>query len=209
MSEQQIFNVLVEFFEEDEWDFQWMEGMSVLTMGFSGKNGKWQCFAQAREKQQQFVFYSVLPVNVPEDKRARVAEYITRVNYGMVIGNFEMDYDDGEVRYKTSVDVEGVELVPPMIRQIVYSNIIITDRYLTGLMRVIYSDIDPEEAVAEGEKEGTLTLSEELDEYLAEDDDLFDDEDDDFDDEDDDFADDEDDEEYPPYMSPNSPYSLN
>ncbi|MFQ3673813.1 MAG: YbjN domain-containing protein, partial [Aggregatilineales bacterium] len=148
MSDQQIFNALVEFFEEDEWDFQWMEGASVLSMGFSGKNGKWQCFAQAREAQQQFVFYSVLPINVPPEKRQKVAELITRINYGMVIGNFEMDFDDGEVRYKTSVDVEGAELTPPMIRQMVYANIIITDRYLSAVMRTIYSDITPLEAIA-------------------------------------------------------------
>lgn len=212
MSEPQIFNVLVEFFEEDEWDFQWMEGMSVLTMGFSGKNGKWQCFAQAREKQQQFVFYSVLPVNIPKEKRVKVAEFITRVNYGMVLGNFEMDFEDGEVRYKTSIDVEGAELSAAMIRQIVYSNIIITDRYLTSLMRVSFSDASPEEAIEEGDAAAIASLEEELSEFLADDDDELDDEDNELDDDDlfgddDDF--DDDDEDLPPYMSDNSPYSLN
>jgi hypothetical protein len=205
MGEQQIFNALVEFFEEDEWDFQWMEGMSVLTMSFSGKNGKWQCFAQAREQQQQFVFYSVLSVNVPKEKRGRVAEFITRVNYGMVIGNFEMDFDDGEVRYKTSIDVEGVELLPPMIRQVVYANLIITDRYLNSLMRVIYSDVEPEQAIAEGDAEAMASLEEELAEYLESDDDDYD-----IDDGEDDFLDDdEDDDEDYPYMNGSSPYSLN
>lgn len=203
MGEQQIFNALVEFFEEDEWDFQWMEGLSVLTMSFSGKNGKWQCFAQAREQQQQFVFYSVLSVNVPKEKRARVAEFITRVNYGMVIGNFEMDYDDGEVRYKTSIDVEGVELLAPMIRQVVYANLIITDRYLNSLMRVIYSDVEPEQAIAEGDAEAMASLEEELAEYLESDDDEYDLDDDD------DFPDDDDDDEDYPYMNGSSPYSLN
>jgi hypothetical protein len=213
MSEPQIFNVLVEFFEEDEWDFQWMEGMSVLTMGFSGKNGKWQCFAQAREQQQQFVFYSVLPVNVPKEKRLKVAEFITRVNYGLVMGNFEMDFEDGEVRYKTSIDVEGAELSPAMIRQIVYSNIIITDRYLTSLMRVSFSDTTPEEAIEEGDAEALASLEEELAEFLADGGelDLDDDEDEDDEDDDDFFGDDDDfdDEDRPPYMSDNSPYSLN
>ena len=207
MSEPQIFNVLVEFFEEDEWDFQWMEGMSVLTMGFSGKNGKWQCFAQAREKQQQFVFYSVLPVNIPKEKRVKVAEFITRVNYGMVLGNFEMDFEDGEVRYKTSIDVEGAELSAAMIRQIVYSNIIITDRYLTSLMRVSFSDASPEEAIEEGDAAAIASLEEELSEFLADDDDELDDEDNELDD--DDLFGDDDDEDLPPYMSDNSPYSLN
>lgn len=143
MADHQLFNLLIEFFEEDNWDFQWVAGASALSMGFSGLNGKWLCYAQAREHEEQVAFYSVLSVNAPQEKRHKVAEFITRVNYGMVIGNFEMDYDDGEVRFKTSVDVEGSALGASMIRQLVYANLIITDRYLPGIMRVIYSDESP------------------------------------------------------------------
>lgn len=149
MNENLIFNALVEFFEEDNWDFQWVEGMSVLSMGFSGLNGRWVCYAQAREPQQQVVFYSVLPINVPYDRRIEAAEFLTRANYGMIIGNFEMDYDDGEIRYKTSLDVDGIELAPSMLRQMIYANVIITDRYLKGIMRVIYGEIEPFDALAE------------------------------------------------------------
>jgi hypothetical protein len=223
MGEQQIFNAIVEFFEEDEWDFQWLEGMSVLSMGFSGKSGKWQCYAQARELQQQFVFYSVLPVNVPKEKRAKVAEFITRVNYGMIVGNFEMDFDDGEIRYKTSIDIEGAELIPPLIRQIVYANIIITDRYLNSLMRVIYSEVTPEVAISEADLEtmkefGDLDDDDDFGDDELDDDDDFDAyyiaDDDDFDDDDelddDDFEDEDyDDLDFPPSPNGNSPYSLN
>lgn len=147
MGDEQIFNTLVEFFEEDDWDFQWLEGMPVLSMGFSGKNGNWTCYAQARESQQQFVFYSVLPVNAPDNRRSDVAEFITRANYGMILGNFEMDFEDGEIRYKTSIDVEGATLAPPLIRQLVYANVIITDRYLPGIMRVIYGNMTATDAL--------------------------------------------------------------
>jgi len=160
MKDQQIFNTIIEFFEEDEWDFQWVDGMPILSMGFSGKNGKWICYAQAREAQNQFVFYSILPSNAPQDKRATMAEFITRANYGMIIGNFEMDYDDGEIRYKTSVDIEGSELTLAMIRQLVYANLIITDRYFPGIMRIMYSDSTPEDVLEDIE----LEVLDELDE---------------------------------------------
>ena len=149
MTDSQIFNAIVEFFEEDEWDFHWMEGLPVLNMGFTGKSGKWLCYAQAREEQEQFVFCSVCPINAPEESRASVAEFITRANYGMIIGNFEMDYADGEIRYKTSIDVEGDTLSHPLIKQMVYANVIIMDRYLSGLMRVIYGNARPLEIIEE------------------------------------------------------------
>ncbi|GAB5494176.1 MAG: hypothetical protein Phog2KO_43910 [Phototrophicaceae bacterium] len=154
MAENQIFNSLVAFFEEDGWDFQVVEGSSVLSMGFSGKNGKWICYAHARESESQFAFYSVLSINVPVDKRHKVAEFITRANYGMMIGNFEMDYIDGEIRYKTSIDVEGTDLSSTMIQQLVYPNLIITDHYFEGIMRVVYSDMRPIDILDEIEISG-------------------------------------------------------
>lgn len=149
----EIFEAMESFFIEDDWEFQRMENMPVISMGFSGKNGKWTCYAQARESQQQFVFYSVLPINVPDDKRADMAEFIIRANYGMIVGNFEMDYSDGEVRYKTSIDVEGAELLPALVRQLVYANVIITDRYLPGVMSVIYGGKTPVEAIIDIESD--------------------------------------------------------
>lgn len=138
-----IFDALVEFFEDDDWKYHILEGLLVLSLPYAGRNGKWTCYAQAREEQDQFVFYSVCPVNATPQTTAAVVEYITRANYGMIIGNFELDYDDGEIRYKTSIDVEGVSLSAALIRQLVYANVLITDRYLPGLMRVIHAEGDP------------------------------------------------------------------
>lgn len=78
-----------------------------------------------------------------------VAEFITRANYGMVIGNFEMDFRDGEVRYKTSVDVEGSELTYEICRQVVVTNVMLMDRYLPGIMAVITGALTPAQAIAQ------------------------------------------------------------
>ena len=51
-----------------------------------------------------------MPIRVAEEQRQIVAELLARINYGLNIGNFELDMTDGEIRYKTSIDVEGGEL---------------------------------------------------------------------------------------------------
>ncbi len=142
-----IYEALQKFFREDEWPFTEMEGKTILRTGFSGKNGKWTCFAQAREDQQQFIFYSVCPNAAPDDRRIPAMEFITRANYELVIGNYEMDLRDGEIRYKTSIDVEGTELSPGMIRQVVYFNVMTMNKYLPGLMSVLYANVTPEQAI--------------------------------------------------------------
>jgi hypothetical protein len=53
------------------------------------------------------VFHSICPFNVPAERRAAVAEFLSRVNHGLSLGNFEIDLDDGEVRLKTVLLEDG------------------------------------------------------------------------------------------------------
>jgi hypothetical protein len=140
---------LMEFFREDEWAFEKLPDRPLLRLPFQGHNGKWNCYAQVRMTKdlEQILFYSVAPLTIPEESRPAVAEFITRANYAMALGNFEMDFSDGEVRFKTSIDVTNVEVVPGLIRPVVYTNCLMMEKYLPGLMSVIYTHVSPEEAV--------------------------------------------------------------
>ncbi len=148
-----IFDTMVQFFNEDDWKFRQLEGKPILSMGFKGDNGGWMCYAQAKDDRRQFVFYSVMETNVPADKRQAVAEFLTRANYGLTLGNFEMDFTDGEVRYKTSVDVEGGQLTTQMVKTLVYVNVLMMDKYLPGIMSVTYAGVPPADAIARIEQQ--------------------------------------------------------
>ncbi len=146
-----ILEVIGSFLEEDDWPLNLVEGRTVYKTAFEGKNGQFTCYAQERTEQEQFVFYSIFPVRTPDNKMSEITEFITRANYGMIIGNFEVDFSDGEIRYKTSVDVEDVEFNEPLVRHMVYANVLTMDKYFPGLMRVLYAGIDPVDAIAEVE----------------------------------------------------------
>lgn len=146
-----LFDTVIQFLKEDDWKFRQLEGKTVLTMGFKGKTGSWTCYARVIEDQERFIFYSTMESNVPLDKRPAIAEYLTRANYGLRIGNFEMDFSDGEVRYKTSIDVEGGELTFKMWKSLVYTNVLTMDKYFPGIMSVVYGGTSPEEAITEVE----------------------------------------------------------
>ncbi|MEH2168455.1 MAG: YbjN domain-containing protein [Nostoc sp.] len=143
-----IFEAIINFFQADNWPFVQLPGQPALQIPFQGENGKWNCYARARSEQNQFVFYSICPVNAPENKRLAVAEFITRANSGMIIGNLELDFTDGEISYKTSIDVEGDKLSFALIQRVVYANVTMMDEYLPGIMSVIYGNVSPEEVIA-------------------------------------------------------------
>ena len=147
------FEAVGKFMEEDGWHPQPLDENFVYRAYFVGHNGEVTCFAQVRPDLEQFIFYVVMPVRVPANMRVTVAEYITRANYGLRIGNFEMDFDDGEVRYKSSLDFEGVELTTGLIRNAIYPAVQTMDRYLPGLLSVIFGGKSAEEAILAVEEE--------------------------------------------------------
>jgi len=147
-AESTIFESMVNLFGEEEWAFQELDN-STLRLLFQGKNGKFNCYARAREAQQQFVFYSLCPVKVPQKKRKQLGEFVCRANFGMIIGNFELDFNTGEIRYKTSIDIKDSFLTEETLKQLVYTNVLTMDQYLPGIEAVISSKTSPEEAIAQ------------------------------------------------------------
>jgi hypothetical protein len=145
----QAYATLGQYLEEDGWYPQKVEDKHAYRMHYRGRNGETRCFAQIRADLEQFIFYVVTPINVPEDVRPAVAEFITRANYGLRIGNFELDYADGEVRFKTSLDFEGEHLTYNFIKHAVYPAVQTMDKYLPGLMKVAFGAETPVEAIQE------------------------------------------------------------
>ena len=144
-----ILEIAVQFFEGLKWPFTRLEDETALQVPFRGENGEWPCYAFTHEKEEQFAFYSICPARAPEERLMTVAEFITRLNCGLVIGNFELDFEDGEIRFKTSIDVEGDRLSTTLVEQLVLANVTFMDLCLPAMMKVIYGDMSPAQAVAQ------------------------------------------------------------
>lgn len=140
---------LVQFFQEEDWQFSYAEDDTSLNLRYQGHTESWWCLAQARETSQQFVFYSIVPLAVPEQKRQAVLEFLTRANFGLIMGNFEMDLDEGAIRFKTSVDVEGNMLNAALIKQMVQANLTSMDTYLPGIKSILDGTLTPQAALAQ------------------------------------------------------------
>ncbi len=145
------FATLGQFLNDDNWHPQQFEEKTIFRVYYSGENGDLRCYAQIRVDLEQFVFYVVAPVKAPEEVRPAVAEYITRANYGLRIGNFEMDYSDGEIRCKSSLDFEDSTLDNQLIRNVMYPAVHSMDFYLPGLMSVMYGNKSPAQAINDTE----------------------------------------------------------
>jgi hypothetical protein len=124
-------------FADNGWPFREVQGAPVLLGALSGPAGSWSFYAHAVEEKDLILLYSICPQRVPEDRRHAVAEYLTRANYGLAAGNFELDFDDGEVRYKSVVHIQGDVLDALAVKRLVRANGIAMETYLPGITAVI------------------------------------------------------------------------
>ncbi len=141
-------HVVTDFLKAEDWPYRQVGDRTILQTAFQGENGAWLCYANCRSEFGQMLFYSVAPQRVPEEARPAVAEYLMRANWGLMIGNFEMDYHDGEVRCKTSLQLENTVLTVDLLRPLVFDNVVVMDKYLPGLLEVMAGTTTPADAIA-------------------------------------------------------------
>ena len=134
-------------FEERDMDWQNTSDDEVIRADVAGENGAWAVFVVAREKDSRCTVYSQAPWETPEVQRNAMSELLTRINFGLPLGNFEMDYADGEIRFKTSIDVSGAHLSGELFDDLYEPNIATMDVYLPALEAVRDARMTPQAAV--------------------------------------------------------------
>lgn len=141
------------FFETDGWPYEEADEMPVLRTGFRTDAEAFEVFLQEREEEEQVLVYAMVPFEVPTNRTTAVVDYMTRANFGLVLGAFEMDLDDGEARFRTSMDLEGVDANETILRNLVYACVFTLTHYLPGLRRVALEGMDPAAALQAAEEE--------------------------------------------------------
>jgi hypothetical protein len=124
-------------FADNGWPYTEVRGAPVLVGQFSGPAGSWTFYAQAVEEKGLILVYSICPQRAPEQRRNEVAEFLTRANYGLAAGNFELDFADGEIRYKSVLHTQGDGVDAPTLKRLVRANGIAMETYLPGIAKVI------------------------------------------------------------------------
>ncbi|MDN6276394.1 MAG: YbjN domain-containing protein [Psychrobacter sp.] len=81
---------------------------------------------RAQEGNRLLAVYGILPFLIPESHQNAAILLITQINYDMLIGNLEMDINDGEIRYKHAIDVEAVGINDDIIEHLIQSVLAMT-----------------------------------------------------------------------------------
>jgi hypothetical protein len=109
----------------------------TFAVSFSGDDSAYPATVRVDEATEVLAVWTVLPVEVPRDKIGAVLEAIARLNFGHVIGNLELDVDNGVVRMKTSLDFGGEELTDGLVANCVWANVAAVEQMLPKIREVL------------------------------------------------------------------------
>jgi hypothetical protein len=140
-------DTVLAFFASENIDVQSAQD-SVLRVSFQGENGRFQAFARVDESTGVFALYAVSPVSAPPARMSEACELVARLNFGHKLGNLELDVESGEIRMKTSIDVEGEELTEGLVANVVYANVASLDQMLPAIVACLTKGATPKAAVA-------------------------------------------------------------
>lgn len=140
-------DVLETVMKQNGWPYTQVDE-DTIRFDVIGQAGNWVAYAKFFEQGQMMMVFSMCTSLTPANKLVAMAEFITRANFGLKIGNFELDFNDGEVRFKTSVRFVGQENREAAIEQLITANVLTMDEYLPGLMALLHGGVSPTEAIA-------------------------------------------------------------
>lgn len=107
--------------------------------------------AQVITEESRFVFYIDFREKATKTACSNVVEFITRANFGIIIGNFEIDLEDGFVRYKTSIDFQDDELSDALVRNVIFAARDSAKLYGKELQNVMKDLKSPVDAISDTE----------------------------------------------------------
>jgi hypothetical protein len=139
---------VVGLFRAKDWEFEVDEESDLVRTGIEGDNGHWQVMAIASDDDDALLILSLFPQRCPAHRRAPCAELLTRINLGMMMGCFEMDYDSGRIHFKTTLPFARGDLNSATLDSVVMLNLARMDWFLPAIMSVIYAGISPAQALA-------------------------------------------------------------
>jgi len=91
--------------------------------------------------------YVVLRLPNPADRRDALARAVTRANYGLLPGCFEVDLDGGETRYRSVLQPLPAEPGVRDVAQLLSAALVTAAAYAPAFQRVVLEGADPVQAV--------------------------------------------------------------
>ena len=135
-----------------------VEDSQLIVAEIGGDDGTWSAYIQITDDQERrlIVVHAHLPARIPENNRLKVAQLLTRINYDLIVGNFEMNFDDGGVLLKTTLDLADGQLTQAMFEQMYETNCHMMNEYYAKILSVGFGEPGGQSVTDNAKPEGVM-----------------------------------------------------
>lgn len=93
----------------------------------------------------------LIPIFTPEYRRPAMSQALSRANFALPGGCFQMDGSDGELRFRSSMPICDGSPTDEQLKTLMMQAWSTVTRYVTALIEVAFTDVEPEIAIARAE----------------------------------------------------------
>jgi hypothetical protein len=158
MSNVDLLQAIASYMDEAERHYQLEGGAEngLIVAEILGDDGSWRVYIQItdNEEARRVVIHADLPVRIPETNRLKVAELLTRINYELIVGNFELNFEDGTVLFKTTLDLADGQLTQAMFERMYEINGHSMNQNYAKILSVGYGEAGSVKLVEESRPDG-------------------------------------------------------
>jgi len=150
-----ILDAIAAFFERNDWPVDHLDdfdGLSITSV--KGDHGSWPLVVGVVGYDPEYlIVQSVVPPIAPAGDEVSTLELLTRLNDGLVAGCFELNFDDGTIRLRSSIPIGALADADPamlveLVDELVTANVVAADRFIPAIEAVIDGGVAPAIAVA-------------------------------------------------------------
>ncbi len=127
-------------------------GEDILHSRIRLESGRIGFVIETDEDPREITIFLYLPNKIPEANRLQVMEYLTRVNWHVPMGHFEMDLDDGGVRFVVSQLVNDGQLPEEPTLILMRNALDRVETFFPGILRIVHGQLHAVAALTEIEQ---------------------------------------------------------
>jgi hypothetical protein len=120
-----------------------------LTLSFQNERGSYGLFFTTNDESDFVGLTATYGSKIPDDRLVPISEALSRINHRLWLGNFELDFSNGQLRFRVGIDVEDGRLSETMVSNLLSATLNSMERYHVALMRIAFGEVEPAVALAE------------------------------------------------------------
>ena len=142
-----IYKVITDFLDADDWNYTFDADKELIRTGVKLNNKLQNTRLLIDLRDDKYLVFATMNLRVEESARQEMANLLTRINYQLIFGCFEMDFSDGEVRFRMAVDCDDCLPSQAVVKDSIIIPEMMMEKYGDAILMVLMGFSNAENAM--------------------------------------------------------------